>query len=88
MDPFLLPRIDDLIYKLREANCITHLNLRSACIQVRMSDDGPTDDSIDVTTFQGPSPSGAPCLFEMFVMGNASATFMRLMTNVLDPFLH
>jgi len=29
-DSFPLPRIDDLIDKLREANCITHLDLRSA----------------------------------------------------------
>jgi hypothetical protein len=44
-----------------------------------MSDDGPTDDSIDATTFQGLNPSGAPCLLEMMVMRfglrNASSTF-------------
>ena len=28
-DLFPLPRIDDLIDKFREANCITHLDLRS-----------------------------------------------------------
>ena len=39
-----LPRIDDLIDKLRETNCITHLDLRSAYNQVKMCDDGPTDD--------------------------------------------
>jgi len=59
-DPFPLPRIDYLIDKLREANCITHLNLRSAYNQVKMSDDGPTDDSIATTSFQGLTPIVTP----------------------------
>jgi hypothetical protein len=72
---------------------MTNLDLRSVYNQVRMSDDGPTDDSIDVTAFQGLAPSSAPCLLEMLVMGfslcNAPATFTRLiMTHVLDPFIH
>jgi len=45
-DSLPLPRIDDLIDKLLEANCITHLDLQSAYNQVIMSDDEPTDDSI------------------------------------------
>jgi hypothetical protein len=52
-DSFPLPRIDNLIDKLREANCITHLDLRSAYNQVRMSNDGPTDDSIGAKRFKG-----------------------------------
>jgi hypothetical protein len=56
-----------------------------------MFDDGPTDDSIAATTFQGLAPIGAPCLLEMLVMGfrlcNVPATFTRLMTHVLDPFI-
>ena len=40
-DSFSLPRIDDLIDKLRVTNCITHLDLRSAYNQVKMFDDGP-----------------------------------------------
>ena len=90
-DSFPLPRIDDLIDKLRETNCITHLDLRSEYNQVRMSDDGPTDNSIAATTFQGLTHNGAPCLLEMLVMGfnlcNAPATFSRLMTHVLDRFI-
>ena len=54
-------RIDDLIDKLRDANCITHLDLRSAYNKVKMSDDGPTSDSIVATTFQGLTPNGPPC---------------------------
>ncbi len=78
--------------KLREANCISQLNLRSAYIQVKTLDDGRTDESIDATTFQGLIPSGAPCLLEMLVMRfglcNAPATCTRLMIHVLDPFIH
>ena len=57
-----------------------------------MSDDSPTDDSIVATPFQGLNPNGAPCLLEMSVIGfglcNAPATFSRLMTHALDPFIH
>ncbi len=57
-----------------------------------MSDDGPSDDSIAATILQGLTPKGAPCLLEMLVMGfglcNAPVTFTRLMTHVLDPYIH
>jgi len=43
-DSFPLPLIDDLIDQLRDATCITHLDLRSAYNKVKMSDDGPSDD--------------------------------------------
>ena len=89
---FSLRRIDDLIDKLKDATCITHLDLRSPYNQVRMSDDGPSDDSIVATTFQDLTPNGSPCLLEMLVMGfglcNTPATFTRLMTRVLDSFIH
>ena len=81
-----------MIDKLREANCITHLDLRSAYTQVGMCDYAPIDDSIAATTFQGLTPSGAPCLLEMLVLElglcNALATFTLLMAHVLPPFIH
>ncbi len=61
-DSFPLPCIDDLIDQLRDATIITHLNLRSSYNQVRMSDVGPSDDSIVATSFQGLTPNGSPCL--------------------------
>jgi hypothetical protein len=86
-DSFPLPRIDDLLDKLRNAKCMTHLDLRLAYSQVQMSDDGPQDDSIAKTVFRGLIPHGASCLLEMSVMGfglcNAPATFSRLVNRVL-----
>jgi hypothetical protein len=91
-DSFPLPRIDNLLDKLRSAKCMTHLDLRSSYNQVRMSDDGPQDNSIAATAFQGLTPNGASCLLEMLVMGfgfcNAPATFSRLMNHVLGPYIN
>ncbi len=57
-----------------------------------MSDDGPTDDLIVATTFQELTRNGSPCLLETHMMGfgvcNASATFTRPMTRVLDSIIH
>ena len=89
---FPLSRIDDLLDKLRNAKCMTHLDPRSAYNQVRMSDDGPQDDSIAATAFQGLTPNDASCLLEMLVMGfgfcNAPATFSRLMNHALKPYIN
>jgi hypothetical protein len=52
-DLFPLLGIDDLIDQFIEATCIVDLDSRPAYNQVKMSDDGPTDDSIDATSFQG-----------------------------------
>ncbi len=52
----LIPRIDDLIHKLREAPCITQLHLRSAYIGVKMSDDDTDGGSIVTTSFKGLAP--------------------------------
>ena len=71
---------------------MTNMDLRSAYNQVRVSDDGPQDDSIGATAFQGLTPNGTSCLLEMLVMGfglcNALATFSRLMNHVLEPYIN
>ncbi len=83
-----LPCIDDLIDQLRDTTCIAHLDLRSAYNQVKIA----SNDSIARTTFQGLTPNGSTKLLEMLFMGfglcNFPATFTRLMTHVLDPFMH
>ena len=63
-ESFHLPRIDGLIDQLKNETCITHLDWRSTYNQVRMSDDGPPDDSIATTTFQGLTPNGSPCYWK------------------------
>ncbi len=91
-DSFPLPRIDGLIDQLRYSTCIPHLDLRSTYNQVRMSDDGPSEDLIVATTFQRLTPNGSPCLLEIRVIGfglcNTPKTFTRLMTHVPNPCLH
>jgi hypothetical protein len=91
-DSFPLPRIDDQLDKLRNAKCMTHLDLRSAHNQIRMSDDGQQDDSIVATAFQGLTPNGTSCLLEMLVIGfgfcNAPTTFFRLINHVLEPYIN
>ena len=86
-DSFPLPRIDDLLDKLRDAKIMTHLDLNQAYHQVRMD-----PDSVSATAFQGTTPSGAPCLLEFLVMPfglqGAGATFTRLMNHVLEPYLN
>ncbi len=71
---------------------MTHLDLPSAYIQVRMSDDGPQDDSIAATALQGLTPNGASCLLEMLATGyglcNAPAIFSRLVNHVLEPYVN
>jgi len=91
-DSFPSPRIGDLLDKLRNAKCMTHLDLRCAYIQVRMLDDGPQNDSIVATAFQGLTPNGTSCLLEMLVMGfslcDAPAKFFRLMNHALEPYIN
>ncbi len=64
---FPLPSIDDLTDQMRDDTYITHLDLRSAYNQVRMSDDSPSDDLIAATTFQEPTPNGSLCYGIRFV---------------------
>ena len=91
-DAYPLPRIDELLEQLRTAAVISHLDLQQGYYQIRMADDGPEDDSIAATAFQGCTPSGAPCLLEFLVMPfglcNAPATFSRLMNKILEPYLN
>ena len=91
-DSFPPPRIDDLLDKLRHAKCMPHLDLRSEYNQARMSEDGPHNDSIDATSFQGLTPNGASCMLEMLVMGfglcNAPAIFSRLINHVMEPYIN
>jgi hypothetical protein len=60
-ESFPLSRIDDLLDKLSNVKCMPHLDMRIAYIQVRMSDDGPQDDSNVATAFQGLKPNWAFC---------------------------
>ena len=81
-DEFPLPRVDDLLVELREANVITHLDLMQRYHQVKKA-----EEDVWKTAFQGPNG-----LYEFVVMSygltNAPATFQSLMNYVLAPVLH
>ena len=70
---------------------MTHLDLRSAYNRMRMSDDGPQDDSIATTAFQGIAPNGASCLLKKVGYGvwplQCPRYFFRLMNHVLEPYI-
>ena len=77
---FELPRIDDLLNTVCNAKRMTHLDLRPNQNQVCMSDDGPIDDYIAATAFQGLTPNEESCLLEILVLwfSLCNATFPDL----------
>lgn len=80
-DRYPLPRIDDLFDQLRGAQVFSSLDLQQGYHQVRV-----TDEDVPKTAFR--TPLG---LFQYrvlcFGLTNAPATFMRLMNNILSPYI-
>jgi hypothetical protein len=81
-DAYPLPRVDDNLDELKDANFYTHLDLVSGFWQVRVR-----DQDIHTTAFQ--TLDGLMEWVTMpFGMCNAQATFQRMMNDILREFLH
>jgi hypothetical protein len=81
-DAYPLPRVNDTLDELKDANFYTHLDLASGFLQVRVR-----DKAIHKTAFE--TPSGLMEWVAMpFGLCNAPTTIQRMMNDILRDFLH
>ena len=83
-DAFPIPRIDDLLDKLKDAHCISHIDLQQGYYQLRVTDSSTTK---HCTAFQGPNNTLLQYRVMPFGLCNAPASFQRAMQAVLAPVL-
>jgi hypothetical protein len=81
-DAYPLPRVDDTLDELKDANILTHLNLALGFRQVQVR-----DKDVHKTAFKT-HDSLLEWVAMPFGMCNAPATFLRMMNDILCDFLH